>query len=266
MDRKFEKYIELLPTVQDSTGFIDSDECDSLLFSCLVGCVPGVSMLPQAAYDSKTGMWHRRPCDKPCYPNHSKSTISRDMLLGLAWYAYCNSRLDISEQVIKYALSHCLIMGEGVLSRTLMTPGLLSTYAWISYKLGGPSRPWLRYLPSVESKKTTDYQAHLSVLHIVLRNKLTGKDKHKDILWHHVNRQPSNPLFQYAVGNINSAGRLLRDIVLWPENRLPTNWDRKSGWLIQRDMGDDWKPSSGEKKIHSGGDYIFVYALVNNII
>lgn len=264
LELKHRKYLELLPTVQDKYGFIDSDECDSLLFSGLVGCVPGVQVTINAAFDPSDHQWKRRPVECPCYPEGSKSSISRDMLLGLAWYAYFNNRVDISEQVIGYALSHCLIMGEGVLSRTFMTPGLLSTYSWISYRLGGPSRPWLRYIPQFESSKVTDFQAHLSVLHILLRNKLTGKDNYQSLLLKQAQRQPNNPLFQYAAGYRSAAESILMNPTLWPVDRLPTSLDRKSNWLPQRDYGPDWQPSSGEKKIYSGSDFLFTYWLMNN--
>jgi len=159
LEQKVQTYLKLLPMVQDKYGFIYSDDCDSLLFTSLIGCVPGVSLHIDAARSAKSSMWERRPCDKPCYPAHSKSSISRDMLLGLCWYAYHNKRLDITEHVIKYALNNYLIMGEGVISRTFMTPALLSTFAWASYKMGGPSRPWLRWIPVAPSKAVVDFQA-----------------------------------------------------------------------------------------------------------
>jgi hypothetical protein len=104
LEEKYKIYKSLLK--QDQYGFIESDECDSLLFTGLVGCLPSITVNIDSAFDKTTGMWHRRPTSTPCFPNGSKSTISRDMLLGLACYAYHNKRLDISEQVIKYSLSH----------------------------------------------------------------------------------------------------------------------------------------------------------------
>lgn len=270
LQEKYLKYIELIKSTQDEFGFIDPNACDSLLFSGLVGCVPDVKVNIDAAFDSSTGMWHRRPCSRPCFPEHSKSTISRDMLLGLAWYAYYNKRLDITEQVISYALRHNLIMGKAVdlkskMGRCLMTPGLLSTYAWISYRLGSPSRFWLRYMPQVESDKATDFQAHLSVLHIILRNKLMKKDKYKDLLNHHFNRNPRNPLFCIAAERYDDAKKALEDESMWPKDRLPTSADRSAEWLIQRDLGKDWLPSD-KGHIHSGGDFLFCYWLMTNSI
>ena len=227
-----------------------------------------------AAFDDATETWRRRPTNYPeCCPNGSASTISKDMLLGLAIFAYFNKRLDITEQVIKHALSHWLIMGEAVslkdkLGRCLMTPGLLATYAEISYRLGGPNRWWLRYLPQWESAGVTDYQAHLSTLHILLRKKLTGKVRksNQQILLNRATSQPNNPLFQIAVGNVNRAETLLANETWWPADRLPTTADRHEPWLIQRDYGPDWLPAPGEAKTHSGGDFLFCYALLRGYL
>ena len=263
-------YLNLLKSQQDDHGFIESHECDSLLFTCLVGCVEGVEVNITAAMGEE-GQWFRRPIkDKygkidltnECYScKASKSTISRDMLIGLAWYTYINNRLDISEQVIQYALSHYLVMGEGPFSRTLMSPGLLSTFAWISYRLGGPSRWWLRIIPQIESSKVTDYKAHLSVLHIMLRNKLMGNNKYKDILEYHANRNQNNALFQYAAGKVDKAKEILHNQSRFPSNRLPEARDRKGPWLWERDYGSNYEPSN-KPKIHSGGDYLFVSELI----
>lgn len=250
--------------VQDKYGFIYSEDCDSLLFTGLVGCVPGVAVHIDAARSAKTDMWQRRPCDKPCYPAHSKSSISRDMLLGLLYFAYFNKRLDIIEHVIKYALSNYLIMGQGVLSRTLMTPGLLATYAWASYRLGGPSRPWLRWVPVSPSAKVDDFQAHLAVLHALLRDILTGKltQAHNKLYEVKAKAQPENALFQYAAGNIDKVYTILNNEQYFPSDRLPNRSDRKSPWLWERDFGPNYQPTS-ENKIYSGGDYLFVYWLLN---
>jgi hypothetical protein len=299
LDEKFKLYLSEVTTVQDKYGFIYSEECDSLLFTGLLGSVPGTAVFINAAFDASKGQWNRRPLNlPPCYDctqdwnlfgrlklmlqvgwqtkfkdkaalakifEKGGSSISRDMLIGLAWYAYVNNRLDISEQVIRYALTHFCLMGQGTPTRTFMTPGLLSTYAWISYRLGGPSRPWLRYLPQMESKSVTDFQAHLSVLHIILRNKLTGKDKYGDLLAFQADRNPENALFQFAAGRVDKAYTILNNERYFPSNRLPRKSDRKGPWLWERDFGDNYQPSDSEK-ILSGGDFLFVYALCKGLI
>src|SRR5687768_2231383 len=146
-EQKFNLYLKNLK--QDKYGFVESDRCDSLLFTSLTGCVPQVEVNIGAAFDGE--LWHRRPVDKPCFDCNtgenlgSKSSISRDMLMGLAWYCYHNKRLDISEQIIKHAMSNWGLMGKATDIKTLWSrcqimPSLFATFCWISYRLGGPCR------------------------------------------------------------------------------------------------------------------------------
>jgi hypothetical protein len=269
LELKFNKYLELIKSKQDVNGFIETDKCDSLLFSGLVGCVPGVKVILETAR-SGGGRWFRRPVHyySECYScGESKSTISRDMLLGVAWYAYFNKRLDISEGVINYALSHLCVMGKGPLSRTFMTPSLLATFAWVSYKLGGPSRPWLRWIPEDFNAKLSGYQAHLQALHVMLRQLVTGKTTlRQEVTLNRLRREhPKNPLMWVNARDDASniwLYALLSDDTVWPNGELPNSWmHRKDSWVVQRDDGPDWRPSTEDNKVHSGGDYLFVYWL-----
>lgn len=265
---KYDKYKQLIKAEQDSHGFIESNKCDSLLFSGLVGCVPGVEVDVEAAYDPKTSTWKRRPIENSCFPEGSKSSISRDMLLGLAWYCYKHDRKDIAEEVVKYALSHWMIMGEAAdlkatFGRCFLGFGLLGTFA----RLSGKYR-WLWWLPvdMPNAPVLEDYQAHLQVLHRLLRCKITGKDCSKDpLVKKQAARQPKNPLFQYAAGNVQAAQDILSQEKYWPGDRLPTSKDRKEPWLYMRDFGNDWKGISSNHT-HSGGDYLFCYGLINGDI
>jgi hypothetical protein len=270
-DSKYNTYINLLKTRQDKYGFIETDTCDSLGFTSLLGCVPETNISITAAFDSNTGMWHRRPLNYPeCCPESSASTISKDMFVMLAWYIYFNKRLDLSEQIINYALNHWLVMGEAdtfkdKIGRCLLSPGLLATFCEISYRLGGPNRWLIRNIPNLEDNKAVDFEAHLSVLHILLRNRLTNKFNNSDILQAQAKREPNNPLFAFAAGYIRKALKLLDNNKLWPEDRLPTTADRFEQWLPQRGEGKDWAPSEAQPpKVHSGADYLFLIWLINN--
>lgn len=270
LQEKFDLYLEMFKDKQDWDGFILTNKCDSLLFSCLAGCVEGIGLEPLHACDAN-GQWFRRPLDvyKECYDcGGSKSTISRDMLLGLAWYAWCNKRLDISEGVIKYALKNFGVMGKGPLSRTFIGPSLLATYAWISYKLGGPSRAWLRYTPagSGSIKGVVDYQAHLQVLHYHLRSEVTGtrRDRQRaaDIACKHSLRtEGKNLYFQYVfVGPQEKVYYSSKLNAMFPDDRLPQDDDRCSGWLWERDPGFAWQPGLDPDHQHTGGDFLWAAA------
>src|SRR5690606_31668926 len=116
------------------------------------------------------------------------------------------------------------------------TPALLSTYAWASYKLGGPSRPWLRFIPTFASKNTTDYQAHLAVLHAYLRDQIVGKStkNHQKLYEYQADRNPANALFQIAASRVDKAYTILNNEQFFPSNRLPNKLDRKGAWLWER--------------------------------
>lgn len=268
--KKFNKYLDLLPEVQDTHGFIDSKHCDSLGFTSLLGCVPAVNPNIQAAQDPITRLWHRRDYRLPCFCDGkdlgSKSTISKDMLLSLSWFCFFNKRLDITEEIIKYALSHWGVMGEGELSRTWIGPQLLATYAMISAKLGGPKRPWLTWIPLLPAggKNQLPYQRHLEVLHIALRGELGARvpQAHRKALQAHFRWNPENPLFAWAVGRNDLATKTLANAYLYPDDRLPTRGDRKAGWLPEHSTLD-WAPAVEEKsEKHSGGDFLFCYWLL----
>lgn len=243
---------------QDEDGFIESHECDSLLFSSLVGCVPGIKVDIDKAFNGQT--WERRQCKNPCFPDHSKSSISRDMLIGLCWYAYYNNRLDISESVINHAFKNKMIMGKGAISRIIMTPGLLATYAWVSYKLGGKNRWWLRWIPTGIPSGLEGYQAHLAVLHGLLRKDLSKTKKIDKTLGDYFRHDPRNPLFAIAVGKFDEAKKILKNQSLWPNTRLPDVMDRKPQWLMERDSAE-WVPGKGNT-VHSGGDFLFAVWLL----
>lgn len=272
LERKYKKYLQLLPKQQDKYGFIDFEHCDSLLFSGLIGSLPEVKVNIEAAYDKKTGLWLRRPIDCPCFDCidnidlGAKSSISRDMLLGLAYFCFYNNRKDIAEQVVKYALSHWLIMGKAIdkknlLSRCLITPGLLATFALISGKY-----KWLHWVPAEPPFSPTQkgYKAHLQVLHRLLRHKIKGTNPRRDkILREQATKQPQNPLFLAALGQYSLAEKKLLDERLWPSERLPTSHDRKAQWLPMRALGPDWKPDLvHQEKEFSGGDFLFVAAFI----
>lgn len=297
-DKKYATYLGLLHTVRDKHGFIEYDQCDSLLFTSLLGCLPEVKVDILAARDNH-GAWYRRPLEYPsCYtPSKYKtaaqvlqaiggsifkrkkidkkeimkilagsgSTISRDMLLGLAWYCYFKKERDIAEQVIDYAKANNMVMGKGDPSRTIMTPGLLGTFAWVAYRLNGDLHTDLRAIPpDIDDEVLTGYQAHLQVLHSFLRWKLVGGTR-PGIISQQFEREPNNPLFAIAAGKYNIALAILANPRLFPPNRLPTVKDRKEEWLPQRDHGDSWQPGEGDR-VHSGGDFLFCYWLLNTLL
>lgn len=268
---KIDNYLWMMesdPYVFDRYGFIESDKCDSLLFTGLIGAVGRRSMI-LAARD-KNGAWHRRSVDRPCYPQFSGSTISRDMLLGLLWYIWRNKNLDIANDLWDYGVKHRWIMGEGDPSRIYFTPGLQATLAEIIFRLGGDNHWYVRNLPQTWTGSMTGYRAHLEILHIMLRGELLGyingpmlsalekMDKSMKNM-NTLNTLAMARYYQHAKVNKNYYANALNEILseqYWPNDRLPSDIDRVTRWIPEMDI-DEWLPGKDPNKEFSGGDLLF---------
>ncbi len=275
-------YKQLLPLVKDDYGFVESDKCDSLLFTGLLRAVyPDDSNMKAA--QGKPGEWFRRPLvngHDTCYADgNSGSTISRDMLMGLFWYIWRNKRLDMAQDLWNYGKAHNWIMGSGEISRTLMTPGLKATLAEIIYQLGGDNHIISRSVPQAYSLSSTGFPVHLDMLHIGIRAELTGTiddlvvigtPEPIEVLTHHYKRSPNNAMISYLYhkyvdGNYTKALSLALNPSWFPADRLPNRGDRKEPFLWQRDYGPDYLPDPNpatHSHEHSGADYIFVVSLI----
>ena len=102
---RYSTYSQLVTDQQDSYGFLHVDRCDSTLWSGLLGAA-GVPVDLTAARDS-SGAWYRRPLSyAECYDcGGSKSTVSRDQLLGVLWWAWRSQRADVLLDLLKYAMA-----------------------------------------------------------------------------------------------------------------------------------------------------------------
>lgn len=267
-------YLSLIPTVQGPSGFISTDRCDSLLLSSLLASVaPGI-VDPRSAEDTvHPGRWYRRPVSIPeCYSTgESRSTISRDQLLGVLWWAWRTQRLDILQDLWRYGEERSWFMGDGRLdgADTQFGP-LVGLLAREIFALGGSDyAARLVPLPAETEQGSVGFDAHLQVLEILLAGEIGGdiSDSALERLREQVARQPRNPLYQYAAhrytdGVQGAATALLSDPALYPSDHLPTSADRCEEYLPQRDDGPDWQPCPAEGRTHSGVDFLFVADLI----
>lgn len=249
--------------LQRWSGWIDG--CDSLLFTSLSAYGGAEIDITEARDDD--GRWYRTP-SHDCYPDRSASTISKDMLLGLLFWAYHAGRSDVIEELMaRHRLGY--VMGKGPLSRTLMTPSLQALYAQALVALGGKMYEPEYWYPQVYTE-VQDFQAHLQVVGIILLYRITGKIDYEalNMISYHHSRDPRNPLFSFAHGlfidgDLNLATNQLLDDPVWPSDRLPTSQDRCEEWVIQRDQGKDWEPCD-EDETYTGGDLIFLTKLIED--
>lgn len=265
LENKYQAYIEMASDfTAHRQGWFD-EKCDNLLFTSLVAHIPELGIDIMQAYDGER--WHRRPNFMPeCYPDDSKSTISRDMLLGVMVYAWRTKDIDILDRLAQWGRANNWKFGDGEITRTVMSPQMVGTL-YLAINILNDENNLDANTPLVLSK-TDGYQAHLSVIHALLRADMLGYAPN-DYLEHfkyQAERQPQNPLFQYAVakytnGDFDYAQKLIIDTTWWPSDRLPTYEDRCSPWILERDYGESWQPcDSGE--LHSGYDFIFVADLI----
>ena len=279
---KYVTYLHLIEQKTDEHGFILTDHCDATLFSGLLGTVLDINVNLIAARRFGTEQWFRRP-SQDCYPDHSRSTISRDMLLGVICYAWRTRDLPIINDLWAYGENNGWVMGEGDFTATFFTPAMQSILARVMYELGGDDHYVIRSIPIklpeifnhkviVNSGRPVGFQAHLEVLGILLVGEVEGglAAGLVAILKHHADRQPENALFLYgydkhATGDYKDAIAILNSETLFPSSRLPTRKDHAEDWLWQRDFGADWLPSedpSDQREELTGGDFLFVAALI----
>jgi hypothetical protein len=267
LNQKLRVYKQLAIQWQDDvTGWFDF-KCDGLMFNSLVGIAIDTVDVQIAESTNEPGRWFRTPEHDCLVTNRSKSDISGDMLLGLMWWSWYNSRLDILESLWDYGIRNNWVMGEGDIGRTFLEPRLQKTLAHAIYYLGGPRHEVHLAYPDVWIPGLKGFRAHLEVLQILLRGEMKGSVTHQMVktLEHYADNNPTNALFQYAynrftTGNQIKAMSILLNAAIFPADMLPTNSNYKADWLWQRD-GEDLLPGT-EPRQHYGADFIFLAELI----
>lgn len=263
-------YLDLVKGVQDASGFIEYNRCDSLLFSGLLA-VDGGSVVLTNARDEKTLRWYRTPY-KDCLDNqrqdlhHSRrsgSSISRDGLMGAFWGLRYQNNLPALNDLINYGRDHKWVMGEGSLDRTYMTPNMQKTLYIIQGKT-------YKGLPNLWIDPIKAHQRHIVALNIILRGERQGKinESMLNLLKDFVNHDPGNALFQYGVHRFTDGdqSKAIAILQMFPVDRLPTNKDWKNEWLWSRHSDSDSRQPSDTPTTHSGGDLIFIAGLIERSV
>jgi len=256
-----ELYLEKAKAVQDEHGWIETDECDALLFTGLAMSA-GLENVQIDEGHRADGRWERRPQGN-CY-RLIQGSISRDMLVGLMWAAWSTGKEYILKDLYKYGSDHNWKMGDGDVDTVYFTPNMINTLRILIGKDDNIPEVW------VDPQK--DHQRHVVALNIILRGEEEGniRDDQLSVLKKFVKKQPKNALFQYGVhrftdGDQSDSLAILRDESLFPRTRLPNTLDRCGRWLWERnESSDNWKPCADEKNKHSGGDFTFLVKLLEN--
>lgn len=263
------KYQDYLEWNEEHTRPLDgwvNTSFDATLFTGL-RCTYAPVDLSQA--EEQPGRWHRRDLSHKARWNdinpqtgqtYSKSQISRDMLLGVAWCAWAREDSDMACRVLDYADANDNVMGPGDPSRTIISKDLKDTFRVICGTLRAEDAPAVN-VSGIEQ----GYERHLAALHLLLRSDMTGKVSTLQKSWAGLaaKSQAHNPLYalldaRLNTGDYSETERLLLDDKYWPHWRLPDSSDYCDEWIVQRDMGPDWKPCSGKVEKWGGGDWLFI--------
>lgn len=248
-------------------GYVHS-RCDGVLFTALygIGC-PGVSI---DRFEGEPGQWFRSP-GHDCLGNGSGTTISRDMLLGIMHYGWNHQDERLLKDLRDYGSDHLWVMGQSDdRLKNFATPIMTPQLAGLLLQMTGTE--------SILATTSTGhinvgYQAHLSILRILLKGSVLGAITATDleVLTAQAKRSPNNALFQaalalYTDGDMAVASALLLDPKHFPTDDLPTNKNHCTEYLFQRDEDThSWQPCDDEK-IHSGTDLIFASSVIMGLI
>ena len=256
-------YLDLFNGQADADGFIETQECDSLMMTGLAN--PNANI---TAAEESSGKWLRRPVTyEKCAPenNNSASTISRDMLLGLVYWAVINKDAPLLKRLYDYGEHHNWVMGEGDITRTFMTPVHVATLAQALYVTSDGKYDYaIRQTRYAEAGPAAPgFTSHLQAVGILIRYKVYGSllDSELAALKAIDERDQTNPLFAVMNGRTNDATNLL--INTWPRDRLPTTNDLCESWRPSREPNDSsFRPCPEKNRTFSGGDFLFVSSLV----
>ena len=291
--QKYEFYLASSKGMLDEKMWLKESHCDGLLFNSLYSIAGGETDVSHAQDPNVPGKFYRH-WHQTCYQNHlqglspsSKSTISRDMMMGLFHWILSNNRSDLVDNLINYGRQRTFmgfpllwIVGEGQLGRVDLRPGNVQNLYDLREKMTGSASP----LADVDLQTYLDcagYECHLTALNIFLRYRVDGAlpVAAMDRLEKLADQNPKNALYNGLYGKIRGshihterALRLLLDPQWFPKERLPNSADRCSEYLYQRDYLKDgaisanYLPCPEEQKEHSGLDLIFSAAVILDLI
>ncbi len=270
---KRELYASLYQKSLDRYSFVDG--CDGLLFTSLLVASGLNHNLSLAESSQQPGRWYRS-ADHNCYPSgKSRSSISRDMLLGLSLALWQTSDGPAVSRVLDFSLKNKGVLGDAIDGQELagaatMSPSLLSLYSEMDFRLNGINSQNRGYFPEL-GKTFLGFEANLLALRLILKSSLYGGLLKTDfnLIAGLVKAQPRNALFQVIFhamgdGNGDAVADILLDETLFPAKTLPDTSLRCEPYLWQRDQfSSDWRACPAQSETFPAVDFFWAYALLN---
>ncbi|SMF22751.1 hypothetical protein [Pseudobacteriovorax antillogorgiicola] len=290
---KYFRYIKFSAEHLDEKGWMEDTYCDGLLFNSL-RAVAGAPVDMFLAEDPQVPGRFYRNWRQDCYKNHladkpnsSKSTISRDMLIGFLHWTLSEQRADLATNLVNYGKSRSIqgiplawVVGEGQIGRAEMPPGLIQNAYDVIEKITGTPSP-LRDVNFQVWSSCNGYPCHLQTLAALLRWRLDGQlsSQAMTTLEAVADREIHNAMYNAVYGriaisdiHIERAYQSLLNEQWFPGDRLPSNRDRKGHYIFERDYikngstNPSWLPSDEPKKVYSGTDFLFAAATILGVV
>lgn len=256
-------------SLMDENGWLPFS-CDGVGFNSLYYAIYGGDE-PLLALDEEGRLW--RHWKKDCLATKkSKSTISADMVVMWLVYVLEQNKLPELEKFISKSEKTGWKIGdhdgsvEG-LSRIHLVkyPQVISLLYKVRKHLGGKGHKYWEKVPQDWLAKKS-YPGHILAWRAWIVAKIQGKMPNAAInaLKKQVEYNPKNALYLAMISrydaNYSCPEAILLLESLFPSDRLPTNQDRCSDYLWQRDLGPDYEPCGGHKA-HTGLDLIVATAI-----
>lgn len=205
-------YAEVEGALDQNTGWPSVADCDGTLWAGLACSVGLPVQIEKAEY--APGEIHRRPAPS-CYNDTegdvgSKSTISKDMLLGYKMCLWARKDLPALQRLADYGEKNDWIMGKPteLVSRVLLSGNGIGLLGRAIYALSsGSDDRYYRRLGYLFPKVEADFERHLQTHGILLQDSVDNSynltsinGEMLDRLTENANAFPTDPLFAAALG------------------------------------------------------------------
>lgn len=204
------------------TDAVFKERCDKVTFKALVAA----SCPQDLSGHEKDGRWERDVAS--CFPDGSKSSISRDGLLSVLHYIWTNQDKAMINRLVKYGEKHDWIMGEGPKEYTdaiVLVPMIL----FIKDKLNNTTLSLIDYLPTTEDIAHS-FNGHLMASYVWLQARIRGSINDVEIaminkLWTASMQDPMYTalMHRFIDGNQTETYVLLLNRPEFPVSSFPMN-------------------------------------------
>ena len=203
------------------TDAVFKERCDKITFKAMVAanCPQDLSGF------EKDGRWERD--EVQCYPDNSKSSISRDGMISVLHYVWTTKDAKLLQRLINYGEAHDWIMGDGprdLTDATILTPMIY----FIQGKLKNDSTALLDYLPTTEDIAQS-FKGHVIANYIWLQARVRGNINAVEAailnkLWEASMEDPMYTalMHRFVDGNQADTFSLLLNRPEFPNDSLPT--------------------------------------------